>query len=67
MRYWPVLTSACDAIAGAEEIGMHEVAVQEETLRSRIADAAAELTRQTLIDVKVDVHEIRRARQPGWY
>ncbi len=48
------------AIARAEKIGVHEVAVQKKPLRTRIADAAAELPGKSLIDVEIDVDEVRR-------
>jgi len=37
---------------------VHEVAVQAELLRFGVTDAAAELARQSLLDVEVDVHHV---------
>ena len=50
-----------DAIPRAKEVAVHEVAVQAEFLGFRIADAAAELTRQSFLDVEVDIHQIGAA------
>ena len=44
---------------------MHEAAVQQDRLRLRIADAAAELPGQAFLDLEVDVHEVRRAGHRG--
>ena len=51
-----------DAIARSHEVAVHEIAVQAESLRFRVADAAAELARQTFLDVVVDVDQIGAAR-----
>jgi hypothetical protein len=40
---------------------VHEAAVQDERLRLRVADAAAELAGQAFGDVEVDVHQVRGA------
>src|SRR6185436_16406933 len=50
-----------DAVAGAHEIRVHEVALQDHRLRLGVTDAAAELTRQAFLDVEVDVDQVGRA------
>ncbi len=52
----------CDAIARSHEVAVHEIAVQAELLGFGIADAAAELSGQPFLDVVIDVHQIRAAR-----
>ena len=40
---------------------MHDVAGEDEALRAGVADAAAELPRQSFLEREVDIHEVRRA------
>ncbi len=44
-----------DTVAGAHEVGMHEVTAEDDSLRLREADTAAELPGQTFLDCEVDV------------
>ena len=49
------------ALAGAEEVRVGEVAVEDEALRGGVAEATTELPRQTLLQREVHVDEVRRA------
>ena len=51
-----------DALAGAEEVAVGVVAVEDEGLGLGIADAAAELGGRTFLDLELDIDEIRRTR-----
>jgi hypothetical protein len=51
-----------DALAGAHEIAVGVVAVQDERLRLRIADAATQLRGRSFLDLELDVDQVGRAR-----
>ena len=55
-----------DPVAPAKEVGVNDVAVEDDALGPRVADTAAERARQALLDLVLHVDEVVAARHgPG--